>query len=141
MTYLKEPPKFLINPAAQKTSMWFPEVYQLMMGHTNPSYLNSLWLGTGWNLMIIPYRIARECLWSLFNFNIIMALFSVIVIPVTVVWMFVMGALGRLSGADFPITELKHCVILTPEQSRQAISQGFDTVLIDVDAVFAQIAK
>ena len=135
--FLKTPPRYMISPAAQKKSVWTPEVFQMVLGHPNPNYINSVWLGVFWNVGILPYRTLREFGWALFNFRFHLALLSLLVLPVSTFWLFCMGICGKLSAHTIPLDYINQSVILTPEQSQEAVGLGFNDVLIDVNGAQA----
>lgn len=129
----KNPPAYLINPKAIKRSFWTPEVYQLIIGHRNPNYLHSVWLGTAWSLLSLPYRVFREVLVPLFHFRFGSLFTSLQVLPTSMVYLFLLGLAGRVMSANLPIHVVMQSLILTPEQSEEAIADGYSLPLIEVE--------
>lgn len=132
---MNTPPRYVISPAAIVKSMWTPKVHQFIVGHPNPSYINSVWLGTGWNLFSLPYRVVTEVLNPLLNFRFGRTIMCAITLPLTVLVIFWHGINGRAQGASVSIDEAIASVILTPQESAAAVRRGHMLVVTDMDAV------
>lgn len=132
------PPRYAINPAAQTKPLWAPAPYQVVVSHRNGNYLNSLWLGFVWNTLVLPYRIAREFLWNLFNFELFLAALSLLVIPVSYVMFMMYGLRGKLKGVAISLEESQQGVVLNPNQSEFAVATGHRQVLIDMSGFQTQ---
>jgi hypothetical protein len=130
-----KPPRYAISPAAQVGSVWVPEVFQLVVNYQNPNYLNSLWLGTVWNLGVIPYRVFREFLVALFHFRFGVALLSIFVIPASALLIFVKGVLGKVRAHCVPLELVQQSVLLSKYESDTAFSRGHKEVVIDLDTI------
>lgn len=131
---LKKPPRYIINPMAAREPLWLPHVWQMAVADArNPSYLNSLWLGTVYNLMLVPQRLFSETLVSLFNFQLGKCLFSLFAIPVSVLLFLIMGLSGRLAGINVTLEQAANALILKPAEGLAALEEGFTDLVIDLD--------
>lgn len=74
---------------------WTPEPWQICAAK-NPTYLNSVWIGTVWNLIMLPSRFWPELLRPLLWGQLELALRSLLIIPTTTLGMFWFGLLGRM---------------------------------------------
>lgn len=126
------PPRFIISPAAIRTSFWTPRIFQIVCCHENPSYLNSFWLGTVWNVATLPFRAVTEVVWPLFNFRLFPALVSALLLPVTFILMFFYGITGRVASLSVTLEQRMSSLILTPEKSQQLVDGGNQSALISM---------
>lgn len=131
MTPYQQNPTCLINPVSSTEVMWSPHVYQMVLGHKNPSYLNSLWLGTVWNLLLLPFRVAIEVLWPLFNFELQLMCLSLWYVPVGSFRLLASSLSGHAMGLRISCEQMVSGRVLTPAQGRGAVASGFDTVVIE----------
>ena len=131
----KNPPAYLINPKAIKRSFWTPEVYQLIVGHRNPNYLHSVWLGTAWSVLSLPYRVFRELVVPLFHFDFGTFAESLWGLPVSLVYLLIQGLFGRVMSVNMSIEVSMKSLILTPEQGREALELGYCEPITLVDSV------
>lgn len=134
MKHIKMPPRYIINPVATPRSLWAPEIYQTVCGYRNPSYLNSLWLGMVWPVLALPYRVVREVLWPLFNFDFSTALLSLVMLPVTVGYNFLRCVTGHVMAIEATIDQVTNAIILSPEQGAAAVFEGHYDVVMDLNA-------
>lgn len=128
-----ELPRYAINPQAQKRSIWTPEIYQLVLGQGCTGYLNSVWLGTIWNLILMPSRFLVEVVWNVFNFRFQQALFSLLMLLPTSLWLVYMGLRGSLRVVPITAEIAARSIILSPEQCMTAIQRGYTDVIVDLD--------
>lgn len=138
---MKTPPRYVINPAAIKHSLWAPHVHQYILGHPNASYANSLYLGTAWNAFSLPYRIVTEMAIPLFNFQFARVLTCCVSLPLTVLVIFWHGIRGTAQGASVSFDEAITSVVLTPAQAASAYEQGHCDVVTDMEAVVEVVLK
>ncbi len=134
------PPRYIVNPAAALKPMWFPGIHQMVLDRPNRSYLNSLWIGTGGNLLSLPYRVATEIVSPLFNFRLLYAAAAIALVPLTTLALLVSGLRGRLSGVDVTLEERMDSMLLSESQGQEALAQGCDLVVLDVMMLLAQDA-
>lgn len=116
-----------------------PEIFQVFFIHRNKNYINSLWLGVGWNLLSLPYRVFTEIVKPIFHFNPV-AILSFAVIPVTMWLILWHGITGRLSAAPITLEHAMSSIILTPQQGREAIEHGETDVVLDVSRLIKSVA-
>lgn len=98
----KQLPTFVINLAWNEPS-WTPETWQMMpIVFKNRSYLNSLWLGTVWQLVLLPgyLRDAMQIAWYVGLLKGLSCLF--VHIPAAILKRLVFGVLGRLNAVRLP---------------------------------------
>jgi hypothetical protein len=124
--------RYVINPLAITKRIWAPHIHQYVLGHANPNYLHSLWLGTGWNMYALPYRLATEILRPVFHFMIARAVLSVITLPLTVLMIFWMGITGRANAVAITREQAVNSVTLSREQSRAAMELGYTLPVTDI---------
>ena len=128
---MNQEPKYIINPRATKQSVWMPLPRELFFGHGNSSYLNSLWLGFGYNVCSIPYRFVAHVLWPIFNFHFFFALVSLLAIPVSFFTMMIAGVMGQIRGLVIPAEILKEgALVLAPLDSQMAMLIGMNAPII-----------
>lgn len=127
-----KPPSYIINPVAITQSFWTPEIFQYVIGRGNSSYLNSVWLGTGWQILALPYRAFYEILVPLFNFRFVTALVSMLVIPVSMLMIFLHSLFGQIKAVNLPVGVVTDAHMLTPEQGHAAIKNGFTAPVIEL---------
>lgn len=113
--------EFTINLAVA-APCWAPEIWQIQQ-FLNPHYLNSLWIGTVWNTVLLPSRIIHEIIKPVFRGEFAVALTMVVGIPYTFIRNILVGAAGKLRGVGLPLN-----VILNAE-------------FLDEDEAFAQMQK
>ena len=95
-------PAYLINMALAPLA-WTPECWQ-MRPFINPSRANSVWLGTVWNVILIPTRIWHEVLRPLLHGEVRVALFYLfLILPATVFQFLVLGLQGALRAHSLPL--------------------------------------
>jgi hypothetical protein len=135
---MKKPPRYVINPLAVTDPIWIPELHQLTVGVKNKSYLNSLWLGVGWNLMSFPQSLFKLVLLPFFNFRFLAALLGLTVFPLAMARVLWGGITGRCCAVDITIEQAINCVFLTPEQCRQALDAGCNLIVLDMMLLVAQ---
>jgi hypothetical protein len=114
---------FSINPAVAKLQ-WTPEVWQMVNFH-NPNYANSLWLGTAWQVILLPTRALYEVilpiiLGGMFRVAMVNAAFMV----VSTCQMLVMGLAGRLRGLPISLPERLMGRIMGEREAAEAIMRG-----------------
>lgn len=126
-------PIYVINLAATKKTFWTPEIYQIFVGQKNESYLNSLWIGTGWNLLSAPYRVFREIVCPVFNFRFGLAAMSLVNIPVTMMKFLKHGLLGRAIALNIDVEQAVMGVVLSEQQAQEALEMGHDFVCAKLD--------
>lgn len=134
--------RYLINPVAVGPALWFPQAFQLFPGQRRASYLNSLWLGTVYNLMILPYRFTCECLRNLFHFRLVRLLQALWVLPLSVLLFAFYGILGQLAAVDITIEQLADSKIASDADGELMLALGNKCVVTDIAAeiVKAQVA-
>lgn len=81
--------------------VWAAEPWQLCAAR-NPSYLNSLWLGTVWNIVLLPTRIWKELLRPLLWGRIELFLAMLAFMPLSIAKFFWLGITGRLHSLMLP---------------------------------------
>ena len=131
MKFSPEPPTYIVNPLVEKKAMWFPENYQLVRSHRNPSYLNSLWIGVGLNLFNFPQRLIKELTAAVVGRSWLYFLLSLFVVPAGSVVIFWLGIQGRLMGVNINPEVAFDSLILDPEQAFAALNNGFTQLVID----------
>ena len=131
MNFKETPPTFIVNPMAAKKSLWFPKIFQLIRKHKNPSYLNSLWLGIGFNILILPHRLYKEFVMPMLHFKLIYCLIAVFVIPSSILLIAYYGITGRLMAVDIDFDVALDSMVMSPEQSLAAFKNGYVQMVID----------
>ena len=128
------PPKYVLNPQAQ-SSKWTCDIYQLASKNRNRNYLNSLWLGTVWNLFILPYRFLKEPCTLLVRGHYRMMWLSLLMLPMSVWKMFVAGVSGNLIAMDITIEQAVNGVTLRDGPAFEMIERGITEAVIDMSKV------
>lgn len=132
MKHIKAPPRYIINPIAAPRPLWAPEIYQTVCGYRNPSYLNSLWLGLVWPVLALPYRVFREVLWPLFNFDFGTALGSIAGLPASMAWNLLRCVTGHVMAIDVTVDQVTDAIVLCPKQGAAAVFEGHYDVVMDL---------
>lgn len=123
--------RFLINPLVAK-SFWTPEPYQMVHWH-NPSRLNSFWLGTIAQVVMLPGRLWHEFFLLMFMGHLrAAAWFGLWCLPVSTFAWFVLGVRGRLFAIDLPIGIIANSEVMTEEVALQFMCLGVDEVVVDL---------
>lgn len=125
-------PLYMINPVAFQESFWAPDVFQLILGHKNKNYLNSLWLGTGWIALSLPQRVLYEVVLPLVNFRFGMALISCFRLPASSMLIFWNGICGTLGSVGIGLGQIVKSIVLTPKQSQEAFDQGYKDSVLEI---------
>ena len=131
MNFKETPPTFIVNPMAAKKSLWFPKIFQLIRKHRNPSYLNSLWLGIGFNVLILPQRLIKEFVMPMLRFKLIYCFLASFIIPSSIALIAYYGITGRLMAIDIDFDVALDSMIMSPEQSLAALQNGYVQMVID----------
>lgn len=129
----KIPPRYLVNPGAIETSTWTPRIFQFVLGHSCKNYLNSLWLGTVWNVLTLPFRLVEEVLQPLFNFQFTKSVFSTVGFVATVPVLFWFGITGRLMGINVSKEQAMTSIVLPPSMVTQLLVPT--PLILDLQAV------
>jgi hypothetical protein len=116
------PVLFELNPALARLH-WTPEPYQILK-YRNPSYLNSLWLGTFWNVFLLPTRLWVEVVLACIHDGLGEALLGLLSLVVSMVIRFAFGIAGFARGVDLPIETLLHCRVLDEIEAVAEIKAG-----------------
>lgn len=138
MAFKKAPPQYIVNPMAAKKQCWFPDTHQLIGGYTNPNYLNSLWLGIIYPMVLLPLRLLN-CINALLQLRF--AVFFAILLSFTIgtikmVWS---GIQGKLMAVDIEFDIAVRSIILKPEQAQTAIAKGYNNLVMDAEKLFKSV--
>lgn len=115
-------PRFLIN-AALFNLMWTPEPWQIVR-FPNPSYANSLWLGTVWNFMNLPTRAWHEVIRVLFSRHALYAPYMLWMLLYTTFRQVLWGFVGMNRAIDVPIELRIKADIMEPVEAANRIKAG-----------------
>jgi len=96
----------------------------------NPSYLNSLWLGIGWNIVLVPWRFLHEVIVPLLHLQLVQALILLILLPISVVRLAVSGLLGRCHAVRMPIEVAISSRTMTPGEADAALKAGASDLFV-----------
>lgn len=126
------PPRYVVNPALS-TLAWTPEPWQVIIFY-NPSWFNSLWLGTAWNLFVFPSRLWSEVIKTALSGRFERAPFMLFyLLSSTCLWMLA-GVLGRLRGIHVPFEVRFNSHIMNHTQAGEALKAGNSAFVIDMNA-------
>lgn len=120
--------RYVLNPAVMRLT-WNPEAWQVVR-FMNPNYANSLWLGTVWNIALLPTRlwqeVARPALAGHIRLACQMASRIVTTTLETAGW----GLMGRARPLPVSAALLCDADILSEQQARAMLEAGkFDAVM------------
>jgi hypothetical protein len=121
---MKKTPEYIINPVANYSPVWLPEVYQLCLGSGNIHYFNSLWLGTVWNLLSLPMRLILSVGVPLFNFRFLTVFANLFVVLLSVVVFLFAGVFGILVSLPVTREQAKNGIVLDHEQGLECLAAG-----------------
>jgi hypothetical protein len=113
---------FVLNPAVAAL-MWDPEPYQ-MVEFRNPHWLNSAWLGTAWNVILLPTRVWHEILKTLLVGDLLGGLVMTANLAVSMLRQVAMGLAGRLRGVRLPIETLLAARQMSEQEACDDIKSG-----------------
>lgn len=130
--------RYILNPLAVTESLWAPEPYQIIFGVKNKSYLNSLWLGLGWNFLTIPEFVYRGVIIPAIKLPLPVSLFLSYMTLKMILIVAKEGITGRCMAVDVTAEQRFFSEILDHEQGKQALDQGCDLVLLDLMLFEAQ---
>lgn len=123
MTPTPTKPNLLLNPAVAALC-WTPEAFQYVY-FPNPRYLNSLWLGTVWNVTLLPTRIFQEVINPLLRGYLTFPLIHLFVtMPISVGVFFLRGLIGRCRAVNLPIATMATARSITPEEAMEQFNRG-----------------
>ena len=125
----------MINPVAFNESFWAPDVFQLVVGHRNKSYLNSLWLGTGWIVLSLPQRVLCEIVLPLVCLRPGICLSSCLSLPASTLVIFISGIRGLLGSVNLGIHQIVKSIVLTPKQSQEAFDLGHKDPVLEISKI------
>jgi hypothetical protein len=121
--------RYKVNAALMPLS-WTPEPWQVVY-FPNPNRLNSIWIGTVWNFMLIPTRmwfeVIRLCVtpaWYITPMTLMAVLLS------SLKWVLA-GFAGKLRALPIDLQTRLHSDIMTPEEAASAIKAGDERAVID----------
>jgi hypothetical protein len=113
--------RYIINPAAVATA-WSGPLWGYR-GFRNRSWLNSLWLGTGWHVLCLPQRLWWEIVVPTYTDPAGIA-HHVIRFVVLTFGCFFLGIAGWLVMLPFPAEVISRARILDNEEAMQALRSG-----------------
>jgi hypothetical protein len=113
---------------------WDAAAWQFII-YKNPSYLNSLWLGTVVNFLNIPSRIFNEAVFSFIGGRTLWALAMLIQLPFSVLIHLIAGLLGRLHSIDAPLTTIVRARLATDAEIAQDMAYGFEEHVKEIGRV------
>lgn len=112
---------------------WTPEPWQVVY-FPNPSLMNSIWLGTVWNVMVLPTRLYYEFFRLLFSPLWFLAPATLCVVIGGFFKWIGMGFAGQLRGTKLPMEIRANAVFMLPNECVHAIHAGDDRAIIDTAA-------
>lgn len=112
-------PRYHINMALAPLH-WTPEIWQITK-FVNPSVLNSLWLGTVWNLFLLPTRFWHECLVILAAGHMRLAFAQFGVILWSFWKVFTWGLNGNARAVNLPLDTIVQSTFLNAQEAFDAI--------------------
>lgn len=124
------PPSFLINPAAMPTR-WTGEPWG-MRSFQNKNYLNSIWLGTVWNFMILPTRAYYELLGPLMRGDLGRLVGNVFAFITLTIAFFCAGLIGKLVMMPVELEVLQQSYVMNEHEAFAALNNGFTEPVIEV---------
>lgn len=127
MKTLQDTPKFVINPTLVPTC-WQGENWGYR-AHRNKNYLNSVWLGTVWNVFLLPQRIWHSVGVPLLHGRVIAALVNVPMVPVITLAYFCAGIIGSLKMLPYDLPTLMESYVLSEEEGKREIEHGSNAPL------------
>lgn len=119
---IKAPPHFIINPALVPLA-WTGDAWGYR-AFKNPDWLNSVWLGTVWNVMTLPQRFAYQALRPLLVGDLRHALYGAMVLLPLFLAFIIMGLMGRLRMLPYKIDVVAHSYVMTEDEAGRAIAAG-----------------
>lgn len=132
--------RYAINPAVAPLQ-WSPEPYQLVRFH-NPRYWNSLWLGTVWNVALLPTRIwrnigrpARAMFGSVgdgWNVAVWVLTFLIMLVftPLEVVYDFLLGVSGNLRAVPLDEFVMAYARRMSEREAYEIMKRGEYALLV-----------
>jgi hypothetical protein len=124
--------RFLINPLVVE-SIWTPEPYQLFVW-PNPSRLNSIWLGTVAQLVMLPGRIWTEFVMPLFLGYFFLAFwYGFWFIPTSTMKWLCAGLKGNLFAVRLPLEVAVQAELMTNEVALKFLCMGVEEPVIDME--------
>jgi hypothetical protein len=110
--------------------MWAPEPWQVIY-YPNPARGNAIWLGTVWNICLLPTRLWIESLRLLFTpaYAMVPGTFCA-VLASTVRWI-TMGLRGKLRALAVPIHVRLDADIVPPRRAADLIRGGDARCVVD----------
>ena len=113
--------KYIINPAAVPTAWSGPSWgYR---GFRNRSWINSVWLGTGWHALCLPQRFFWEVVRPTWTDPLGIARHALRFVGLTFGY-FLLGVAGWLVMLPFPLEVVAHARILDNDEATQALRSG-----------------
>jgi hypothetical protein len=104
-------------------AVWTPEPWEIQY-FQNPSYLNSLWIGIVWNVVLAPWRFMHEVLKTVFEGHLLMALILLVLLPISMVKLAFAGICGQVHAVRLPIDILLMSRLMTPSECEADIRDG-----------------
>ena len=134
--FASPPPRYIINPLALKEAVWLPGgLWAITNKYKNPNRLNSLWLGTAWNLFHTPVDVLTIATRALFDLRIVDFLVTLGNGPLALVQIMVSGIRGELLGLDLPREIMEDGIVLVPEHAAVLPEDYANLLVIDTDAI------
>jgi hypothetical protein len=115
---LTDRPKYIINPLLAPRT-WNAEFWQLTVAR-NPSWINSCWLGTGWQVVDFPSRILREIVAPAMTGNLRLTAKTLVWTPISMLAFLFAGITGRLVALPLPARVIEQAVVLDTATARIA---------------------
>jgi hypothetical protein len=91
----------------------------------NPAYFNSLWLGTAWNVLLLPTRAWRNFWIPLLSGHPVIALLlTLIFTPLETLYCLLCGVFGRLRGVGLSESVMRSARIMTDQEAYITMKGG-----------------
>lgn len=135
---MNERPRYVINTLATTKLIWNPEIWQVIAGPRR-SYLHSLWLGIGWNIMDAPSRLIKIVVGGVRSKNPIMLVLGLLAFVPSTLLMAFFGIAGYLAAVNITPEQRINSQVLKRKMCEQAIKSGATMEVLDLELLAAQI--